>query len=342
MNSLQPNILIHDDNLNALEMLAKNNINRVKLVYIDPPYCTNTKNEHYSDCVPLKDFEIYFKELIGRMVPLVEKSSFWVFQIDSFHSFDLKTWIDQMFGKNKFKGQIIVGKNDHKRYNESSDKLISGYDCLLIYANAPETKLPPLIELQENELDGEWGNFYTTSSNVENQYPIFGKHIKEGSWRKNEKWSKEATSNYVKLKEFMKEHKISMSDLEYGIHRYRDYYNLKNEELKFLRIENGTVKYYLFPSREYHISDNWSDINIRGDVTDFEHEVNEELLHRLLSWLTKENDTILDPFLGSGTSIVVASKLKRKWIGIEKEDYCKTMVLERIKKVEKEVVFYEK
>jgi site-specific DNA-methyltransferase (adenine-specific) len=32
---------------------------------------------------------------------------------------------------------------------------------------------------------------------------------------------------------------------------------------------------------------------------------------------TKEDDIILDPFGGSGTTYVVCEKKKRKWIGIE-------------------------
>lgn len=342
MTTIKPNILIHGDNLDALEMLCKENIDGVKLAYIDPPYCSNTKNEHYCDCFDEKDYERYIKELIRRVVPLMDKHSFWVVQTDSWHSFEIKTWIDQIIGKNSFKGQIVVGKNDHKRYKKTSDKLISGYDCLLLYATDHTTKIPAIIEIQEKELDGEWSNFYTTTTNVENQYPLYGKQLTEGAWRKNEKWAIEAVKNYERLEQFIKENNISIETLEYGIHRFRDYNKLKNEELEFLKKENCTVKYYLPPSKEKHITDNWSDINIRGDNTGFEHEVNERIIERLLNWLTKENDIILDPFLGSGTSIIVASKLKRKWIGIEKGEYCKTEVLERIKEIEKEMTFYEK
>lgn len=43
------------------------------------------------------------------------------------------------------------------------------------------------------------------------------------------------------------------------------------------------------------------------------------LLERIILSSTKENDTVLDPFMGSGTTCVVAKRLNRKFIGIEKE-----------------------
>ena len=45
----------------------------------------------------------------------------------------------------------------------------------------------------------------------------------------------------------------------------------------------------------------------------------EALLERIILASSKENDVILDPFNGSGTTGIVANKLNRKYIGIEKE-----------------------
>ena len=45
----------------------------------------------------------------------------------------------------------------------------------------------------------------------------------------------------------------------------------------------------------------------------------EALLERIIEACSKEGETVLDPFSGSGTTCYVAKKLKRNYIGIEKE-----------------------
>lgn len=45
----------------------------------------------------------------------------------------------------------------------------------------------------------------------------------------------------------------------------------------------------------------------------------EEMLKRIVIASSGKGDLVLDPFLGSGTTAIVAKKLDRNWIGIEKE-----------------------
>jgi adenine-specific DNA-methyltransferase len=59
----------------------------------------------------------------------------------------------------------------------------------------------------------------------------------------------------------------------------------------------------------------------------------ERLLERILMLATKENDIVLDSFLGSGTTAAVAHKMKRRWIGIELGEHATTHCLPRLQKV---------
>jgi site-specific DNA-methyltransferase (adenine-specific) len=57
----------------------------------------------------------------------------------------------------------------------------------------------------------------------------------------------------------------------------------------------------------------------------------EELLRRIIIASSNVGDVVLDPFNGSGTTTVVAKRLGRKWVGIEKEKTYYEMSLRRMK-----------
>ena len=58
----------------------------------------------------------------------------------------------------------------------------------------------------------------------------------------------------------------------------------------------------------------------------------EALLHRIILATTNKGDKIIDPFLGTGTTAVVAKKLGRKFLGIEKDKTYFKAAQERINK----------
>ena len=59
----------------------------------------------------------------------------------------------------------------------------------------------------------------------------------------------------------------------------------------------------------------------------------EALIERILHLSTKENDLVLDSFLGSGTTAAVAHKMNRRYIGIELGEHAKTHCQPRLQKV---------
>lgn len=76
-----------------------------------------------------------------------------------------------------------------------------------------------------------------------------------------------------------------------------------------------------------HPSNLWTDLTVpfwsMPENTDHPTQKPEKLLAKIILASTNENDFILDPFSGSGTTSVVAKKLNRVFCGIEKdENYC--------------------
>ncbi|MDB9526688.1 DNA methyltransferase [Oscillatoria sp. CS-180] len=76
-----------------------------------------------------------------------------------------------------------------------------------------------------------------------------------------------------------------------------------------------------------HPSNLWTDISIpfwsMPENTDHPTQKPEKLVAKLILASSSPGDVVLDPFLGSGTTSVVAKKLNRHYIGIESnEDYC--------------------
>jgi site-specific DNA-methyltransferase (adenine-specific) len=86
------------------------------------------------------------------------------------------------------------------------------------------------------------------------------------------------------------------------------------------KTENGNF-------RLTHPSNLWNDLTVpfwsMPENTDHPTQKPEKLLAKIILASTSENDLILDPFAGSGTTAVVAKKLNRRFVGIEMDEkYC--------------------
>lgn len=79
--------------------------------------------------------------------------------------------------------------------------------------------------------------------------------------------------------------------------------------------------------RTTYPSNFWDDISIpfwsMPENTDHPTQKPEKLIAKLILASSKEGDVVFDPFLGSGTTSVVAKKLRRRYCGVEiNEEYC--------------------
>ncbi len=129
--------------------------------------------------------------------------------------------------------------------------------------------------------------------------------------------------------------KNGMEDIWFGVKDPRDYYfNVKPVKIKRKVIApyrvNGKPKDWQETDhgnfRITHPSNFWDDITIpywsMPENTDHPTQKPEKLVARLILASCPEGGVVFDPFLGSGTTSVVAKKLGRKYLGIEiNEEY---------------------
>ncbi len=71
---------------------------------------------------------------------------------------------------------------------------------------------------------------------------------------------------------------------------------------------------------------------ISRERTGYPTQKPETLLHRLITGLTDPGDIVLDPYSGSGTTLAVAAKLERSFIGMDESPVSHDILLPRLKK----------
>lgn len=126
---------------------------------------------------------------------------------------------------------------------------------------------------------------------------------------------------------------------------------IKSGEIVFTNNESKVLKKtYLKNQKGLAPSSIWFDIDETGHNRQAKYELiklfpgvttselfktpkPERLISKILKVSTKENDLVLDSFLGSGTTAAVAHKMGRRWIGVELGEHAKTHCFPRLKAV---------
>jgi site-specific DNA-methyltransferase (adenine-specific) len=75
--------------------------------------------------------------------------------------------------------------------------------------------------------------------------------------------------------------------------------------------------------------------NGMGEKTPHPTQKPEELVRKFVLASSNEGDTVLDPFSGSGTTLVVAEQLDRKWLGCDIEAQYNDWAVERLERVQR-------
>ena len=104
-------------------------------------------------------------------------------------------------------------------------------------------------------------------------------------------------------------------------------YRVNGQPKDWHETENGDF-------RLTHPSNLWTDLTVpfwsMSENTDHPTQKPEKLLAKLLLASSSEGDFVFDPFLGSGTTAVVARKLGRHFLGIEMDESYACLALKRV------------
>ena len=111
------------------------------------------------------------------------------------------------------------------------------------------------------------------------------------------------------------------------------YTNESGEPKDWERTENGGY-------RLTHPSNIWTDLTVpfwsMPENTDHPTQKPEKLLAKIILASTRPGDFVFDPFVGSGTSAVVARKLRRHFLGIELDETYACLALKRLALAERD------
>ncbi|WP_429011434.1 site-specific DNA-methyltransferase, partial [Aeromonas allosaccharophila] len=192
------NMVIQGDNLLALRALMPLYAGRVKCIFIDPPYNTQSAFEHYDDKLEHSQWlSMMYPRLVLLRDLLSENGSIWI-TIDDNESHYLKVLMDEVFGRKNFIANIVW----QKKYAVKSDSefLSESHDHILIYAKSkikinlnrlPRTDSQDArYKNQDNDPRGPWtsGPLQRNEARDYAIYPIFSPTGKEHWPPKGTSW----------------------------------------------------------------------------------------------------------------------------------------------------------
>ena len=360
------NMLIHGDNLMALKALENKYANKIKCIYVDPPFNTGSAFEHYNDNL---EHSIWLNLMYYRFKyfhTLLRSDGALFVNLDDSEAAYAKVILDEIFGRNNYLNEIIVATNKSFGFKSTSDGIFKQANHLLLYAkNKSKCNLNSDKLIIEKEYDEQYKFVFENTDKDE----------KEWTWR-NIKEVVAEELGYKNSKEAKKElrdmfdEKIALyaidnsknvfrtasvtggaflkrkNTIQYSKAHKNEIVRHPNDDMDYMFIGGERVLFYKERLKEIDgimlpaelITDIWNDISVEGIAK--EGSVNfpkgkkpEKLLKRCIEISSNPGDLVLDSFLGSGTTAAVAHKMGRKWIGIEMGEHAYTHFKVRLDKV---------
>lgn len=330
------NKLIQSENIHALKALQASYAGKVDLIYIDPPFSTNgdyrisegrasavSKNNNgllvYSDRRTGEEYLEFLRERLILMRELLSDHGSIYLHIDYKIGHYVKLIMDEVFGRSMFRNDITRIKCNPKNFSRNAYGNIK--DMILFYSKSKQIiwndpKLPfsgDDVERLFKKTDRN-GRRYTTIPLHAPGETIRGKT--NTVWRgmqppKGRHWRTDPTI----LEEWHAQGLIEWS--ANGVPRKKI----------FIDERNGKKMQDIWDFKD-------------PQYPEYPTEKNSELLTFIIKASSNEHDLVLDCFAGSGTTLIAAESLHRRWIGIDASPHAIDITKKKLNKM-KNIPKYE-
>lgn len=255
----------------------------IKLIYIDPPFATKSdfqsgKGEKaYTDKVAGAEFIEFIRKRLILMRELLAEDGSIYVHLDDKKCHYIKIIMDEIFGENNFQNEVVW---HYKSFHGQVKKYFPKKHDMIYFYKKTDHKLFHLERNKEVEIE-EMSDF------------------------KN--WWK-----YI-----VNDNEIRWNNMPIDV-------RFKRNIDKWLKLNPWQVPWkndvvYIFQSQSY--DDVWDisylDPKDKVERLDYPTQKPEALLERIVRASSNKGDIVLDAFWWSGTTLAVAEKLGRKWIGID-------------------------
>lgn len=358
------NMLIHGDNLIALQALQQDFVGKIKCIYIDPPYNTGSAFEYYDDDVEHSIWLSLMRKRLLLLHSLLEDDGFLCCHIDDSESHYLKVVLDEIFGRSNYLTSLYIRVRYPDKTLKSDMDFHKEIEQVLVYRKSSEAT--PNFDYDEVGYDKFI--YAIEELGTGKEITLGGKKVTV--FEKNEyKIIKKPDGDEYGLKEIWATGTIL--DGNSSGRFFRDYLNGRYEEDGYgvlykvygIGDDRYDYRYFTGPKRQgatkgkyyqgvpidkleaekierkkpiggfYDLAGSFGNCTHEGGVEFRSGKKPEALIEMIIRYFSNRNDWVLDSFLGSGSTTATAHKMNRRWIGIEMGDHAYTLCKVRMDNV---------
>lgn len=363
--SLSDNLLIKGNNLLSLSSLLKRYQNKVKLIYIDPPYNTGNDSFGYNDSFNHSTWLVFMKNRLIQARKLLREDGSIAISIDNYELAYLLVLLDEIFGKENRKNIITVRRASASGAKVINPGVVNVVEYIVIYSKNTNYWKPNRVYAKK-KFDSRYNSFI---KNIYEPYESWQFSTVLDEWArstniKKSQLKKHFFSNYEKeldnfrtknadkicrfaalddssiskeAREFKQKSLNNPNKILYmAREKQKPYFFLNGQVVLFAKDRLSEIDGKLTFSQP--LTDIWDDVlpndlSREGNVEFKKGKKPEKLIGRLIDLCTNEQDLILDFFAGSGTTGAVALKKNRKFIICEQMSYIGDVTVTRLNNV---------